>query len=67
MPAPGFTSLTIGDKIYDEWHTFFEARKFNLSKKGITSLSGLISGILDHVKKIDGVWLSDIVLTEEDV
>jgi len=66
LPKEGWTSLTIGDKIYDSWHDFFEVRKTNLNKKGITSISGLTSGILAHVMKLDGNWLTDIIQTEED-
>ena len=66
MPKEGFTSLTVGDVVYDRWHNFFEVRKNNFKNKGVGSLSGLISGILDHVSKLDGVWLSDIIHTPKD-
>lgn len=66
MPKEGYTSLTIGDAVYDSWHEFYESRKNNFRKQGINSLSGLISGILYHVMKQDGSWLTEVIFTPED-
>ena len=66
MPKPGFTSLTIGDIIYDKWYAFHQERKKNFSIIGISSLSGLISLILDCVDKQNGVKLTEIIQMEKD-
>ena len=66
MPKEGFSSLTIGDVVYDGWYDFYKTRKNNFKNKGISGLSGLISGILDHVSKLDGAWLTDIIQTPID-
>ncbi|MBL4817966.1 MAG: hypothetical protein JKY15_01865 [Deltaproteobacteria bacterium] len=66
MPKPGFTTLTIGDIVYDKWHDFHQARKRNFSVMGIGSLSGLISLILDCVSKQDGKKLTEIIHMEAD-
>lgn len=66
MPKDGFTSITVSIRVYDDWSEFFKRRKFNLSKKGITSLSGLVTCILYNVLQQNGPTLTDIVMTEED-
>jgi len=66
IPKEGFTTLTIGDIVYDKWHDFHQTRKKNLSVIGIGSLSGLISLILDCVSKQDGKKLTEIIQMEED-
>jgi len=66
LPKAGFSSLTIGDIVYDKWYDFHNARKKNFSEIGISSLSGLISLILDCVSKQDGAKLTEIIQMEED-
>lgn len=66
MPKEGWTSLTIGDIIYDKWFDFHAKRKKNFSVIGISSLSGLISLILDSVDKKDGAALTKIIEMETD-
>lgn len=66
MPKPGFTSITIGDIVYDKWYDFHVARKNNFKIIGINSLSGLISVILDCTSKQDGVKLTEIIQMEPD-
>ncbi len=66
LPKPGFTSLTIGDIVYDKWHEFHAARKKNFSVMGVSSLSGLISLILDSVAKQNGAKLTEIITMEID-
>ena len=66
MPKPGFTSITIGDVVYDKWHDFYTSRKDNFRLIGINSISALISVILESVSKMDGQRLTEIIQTRED-
>lgn len=66
MPKEGFQSLTIGDIVYDKWHSFHEQRKNNFKLIGINSLSGLMTVILNAVSKQNGAKLTEIIQMEKD-
>jgi len=66
MPKKGFQSLTIGDIVYDKWHSFHEQRKNNFKIICINSLSGLMTVILDAVSKQNGTKLTEIIQMGKD-
>ena len=66
MPKEGYQSLTIGDIVYDKWHSFHTQRKNNFKLIGINSLSGLMTVILDAVSKQNGTKLTEIIQMGKD-
>ena len=48
MPKGGFKSITISDTVYDRFNDTYLQRKKDLAHKGIRSLSGYVSHMLEE-------------------
>lgn len=48
MPKGGFKSITISDTVYDRFNDSYQQKKNDLALKGIRSLSGYVSHMLEE-------------------
>ena len=53
MPKEGFKSITVSDYIYDRFQDVFNSNKEALANKGVRSLSGYVSYMLEEAMNRD--------------
>lgn len=53
MPKEGFKSITVSDYVYGRFQEVFESNKKTLANKGVTSLSGYVTYMLEEVMERD--------------
>ncbi len=49
MPKAGFKSITISEQVYDKFHDVFQKNKSDLSMKGVNSVAGYITYMLEDM------------------
>ena len=70
MPKEGFKSITVSDYIYDRFQEVYNGNKETLATKGVRSLSGYVSYMLEeamnrdetfarHAPKIESISVED--------
>lgn len=70
MPKEGFKSITVSDQIYDRFQDIYNENKETLANKGVRSLSGYVSYMLEEsmnrdetfarfAPKIEGISIED--------
>lgn len=70
MPKEGFKSITVSDHIYDRFQDIYNDNKTTLAEKGVRSLSGYVSYMLEeamvrdetfaqHAPKIERISVED--------
>lgn len=55
MPKGGFKSITVSDTVYDRFSASYQQKKNDLAHKGIRSLSGYVSHMLEERMQEDKV------------
>ena len=55
MPKGGFKSITVSDTVYDRFNASYQQKKSDLAHKGIRSLSGYVSHMLEERMQEDKV------------
>lgn len=53
MPKPGFKSITVSEQVYDRFHKTFEQNKEKLSTKGVNSMAGYVTYMLEEAMQRD--------------
>ena len=53
MPKDGFRSITIPETVYDRFHDAYTGNKADLAVRGIRSLSGYLTHMLEEVMRLD--------------
>lgn len=53
MPKPGFKSITVSEHVYDMFHKTFEQNREKLSTKGVNSLAGYVTYMLEDAMQRD--------------
>lgn len=56
MPKPGFKSITISETIYDKFHETFKANKEKMASKGVNSLAGYVTYMLEETMQRDSTF-----------
>ena len=56
MPKEGFKSITVSDYIYDRFQDTFNSNKEALANKGVRSLSGYVSYMLEEAMTRDATF-----------
>lgn len=53
MPKEGFKSITVSESIYERFHNVYNSNKKTLANKGVRSLSGYVSYMLEEAMERD--------------
>lgn len=56
MPKPGFNSLTVSDTVYERLSNAFLARKEHLEGKGVNSMTGYMSHLIERQLLADKIF-----------